>query len=141
MKTPSFTDIMTIRRDEFGKHHSSKRFLHRFILFLYLIAWFGLGYMTLSTSGNMYFMFAMIALWISHLRYKAVRLENMALKHADPIEKIIKATYASTGTKLSPGQVASLWASTTLWAGDHFFVINDADAKEEVTIAYAVADR
>lgn len=129
---PGVKSFMTVPKAEFGRKIFGSPLLHSVIRLAYM--WGILAILMLALTLSPVFLFPMIALIISRVRYIITKRERDVEKHGDFIEKVSRNVFRATGIRLQPEHVIRLWMNRMIITDDWVFTVKGSDSGEEFEI-------
>ena len=124
--------FLSISKEEFDKNIFGSPLLHSLIKLAYSWGIFMILGMVLVLSPT--FIFALIALIISRVRYSATKLEKDVEKHGDFIAKVSKHVFTGTGVRLQPEHVVRLWMNKMIIAEGWLITVKNPNDGENFEI-------
>lgn len=131
--------FMTISKTEFGRNTFGSPLLHNLIKAVYL--WGIITILLLALTLSPTFVFALIALIISRVRYSATKLEKDVEKHGDLISKVRRKVFAETGIQMQPEHVVRLWMNKIVITEGWVFNLKDPAGEDNLEIIGAELKR
>lgn len=116
--------FLSLPKTEFSRDIFGSPLLHSLIKLAYSWGIFMILGMVLVLSPT--FIFALIALIISRVRYSATKLEKDVEKHGDFIAKVSKHVFTGTGVRLQPEHVVRLWMNKMIIAEGWLITVKEA---------------